>query len=717
MILLSRFFLLLAAGLFLASPLQAASLNLGNEGVEIDAASLGKFVLAYPAFIDPASNPVRKLREKSIAGGTATLRYEGNTQVEVTPTASGEVRLKISNPPIEAKTIALEMLIPIGFNQGGNWQIGETKGEFPKEKPAKPHLFQANATQLRITNYEGRSLVVKMPDYTFLQLTDNREWSWATFHYRANIPLLVERPELVVAITSEASAEKATPLVDQFGQSSREDWPDKVKSLEELRTDVAAEKTYYDGLKPPARDEFGGLPGSKEKLGLKATGYFHLEKKGDRWILVDPAGNAFFHLGLCGINPNDDFTLVQGREAAYEWIPAREGEFATTYRKESSEATVSFHLANMIRKYGEPYSQERYTARMISRMRAWGFNSGGAFTELGPVTREKAQFPFVAHLPINAWEGVSRIPGIHEVWDPFDDVTRAKMEENMARVLPAQAKDPLIIGYFIVNEPIYENIPHLVPTLKGTHACKRRLVTWLSEKYKTPAAFSTAWGITAASFEELADRVLHVETDAAKADMKEYTALFLDEYFRFIATVFKKYDQNHLLMGSRLMPGTIQNEQLCRIMGRYVDVMSFNYYTMGLDTALLKRVHEWTGGLPLLLSEFYWSSARESGLTGGREVATQQERGLAYRNYVEQSAALGFVVGIEWFTLVDQAVTGRWFQGFDGERANTGVLSVTDRPWKTALNEMMKTNYDIYAVWFGERKPFVWDDPRFQVKP
>jgi hypothetical protein len=119
----------------------------------------------------------------------------------------------------------------------------------------------------------------------------------------------------------------------------------------------------------------------------------------------------------------------------------------------------------------------------------------------------------------------------------------------------------------------------------------------------------------------------------------------------------------------------------------------------------------------MILSEFFWGSSKESGLTGGRELPTQQQRGLAYRNYVEQSAALGFVVGIEWFTLVDQSVSGRWFQGFDGERANTGVLSVTDRPWRAVLDEMMKTNYGIYKVELNGQPPFVFDDPRFKNKP
>jgi hypothetical protein len=135
-----------------------------------------------------------------------------------------------------------------------------------------------------------------------------------------------------------------------------------------------------------------------------------------------------------------------------------------------------------------------------------------------------------------------------------------------------------------------------------------------------------------------------------------------------------------------------------------------------MDTAFLRKVHDWTGGLPMILSEFFWSSPKDSGLTGGREVDSQQQRGLAYRNYVENAAATGYVVGIEWFTLVDQSVTGRWFSGFDGERANSGLISVTDRPWKEMLSEAMKTNYGIYEVWLEWKKPFVWDDARVEVK-
>jgi hypothetical protein len=94
-------------------------------------------------------------------------------------------------------------------------------------------------------------------------------------------------------------------------------------------------------------------------------------------------------------------------------------------------------------------------------------------------------------------------------------------------------------------------------------------------------------------------------------------------------------------------------------------------------------------------------------------VSDQKERGLAYRNYVEQAAATGFIVGVQWFSAIDQAATSRFF---DGEAANIGMINVADRPYKDMLAEMMKTNYDLLPVILGQRPAFAYDDPRFQSK-
>jgi len=701
--------------------LQAATpgLRLVNEGIEIEAGSVGKFVMDFPKLFDESQQKESKLIERQITQDKAELSYEGGSVLELAKTADGKVSVSYKKLAPEVKNLILEMQIPIAFNQGGQWKIGDQTAEFPVQKPDSPHLYQGNADALQITNFEGRSLLLTPPAYSFQQLSDNREWNWPIFFWKSITPTPAHADGMTIGFNLAGDAAKAKPLVDVMGQSTRSEWADKVKDLDELKGDVEKEKEYYASLKELERDEFGGLPGSGEKLGLKATGFFHMEQKGDRWILVNPAGNAFFHLGVCGFNPNDDFTLTKGRETAYEWLPEAKGEFETAFRPGSDASIVSFHLVNQIRKYGQPFDADSFAARMIERLRKWGFNSVGAFTELGfgDAARKQAQFPGVAHLAINSWENVKRIPGIHETFDPFDQPTRDQVEKNLAASLPARANDPLIIGYYIVNEPIYEQIPHIVPSLKGSeHACKRELVAWLQQKYKTIEAFNQAWQLSAASFEALNEEGLAMTTDTAKADAVAFAEVFLDHYLTLVKETFRKYDPNHMLIGSRLQPATISHEWVCRVMGKHVDVMSFNYYTYGLDKAFLRRIYDWTGGRPMFLSEFFWSSPKDSGLTGGREVDSQQQRGLAYRNYVEQAASLGFVTGVEWFTMVDQSVTGRWFSGFDGERANTGLISVVDRPWKDLLTEMKKAHEAVYGVWLDGKPPFTWDDKRFIIK-
>lgn len=691
----------------------AADLRTTGAGVEISAGSLGSFTLTYPEFLDGSHAKVNKQIEVKATGANATVRYEGGAECTLS-IAKDTIDVAFKGVLPVVKAWKMSVLIDIGFAKGGTWKMEVQEGAFPAEKASPPHIASLNATSFLLKNAQGQSLSFALPPYSFQQLTDNREWNWAIYNWQCVVPWNEYSPTAQIRITSDTAS--VTKLIDTFGQSIKDSFPNKLKSLEDLKADAEADKAYYAGIETPKLDRFGGLPGSGETLGLKKTGFFHVEQRDSKWWLVDPDGNAFFHFGLCGFAPSDDFTYVKGREGIYEWLPKEEGEYASAFRPGDGDAHFSFYLANVIRKFGAAYDYETHATRMIERVRKWGFNSIGAFSPVPAAAHVKADFPYVAHLPINEWEGVPRIPGAHEVWDPYDAATAQKIAENIAREVPQRANDPLLIGWFIVNEPRYDELPRVIPSLPGKHACKQRLVAVLKEQYKTIEAFNAAWQAKVAGFEELADQGLAVTTDAAKADVTAFVNVFLEDYFAQVEKAFRASDPHHLLIGSRLQPVTIENEQLCRIMGTHLDVVSYNYYTFGVDKAALKRYHEWTGGKPMILSEFFWASPKDSGLIGGREVSTQQERGLAYRNYVEQSASLGFVVGIEWFTLIDQATTGRWFSKYNGESYNTGLFSVADRPWKDMVAEMMKTNHAIYELLLGKRAPFAWDDPRFEVK-
>ena len=691
-------------------------------GIAVDAGPNLKFTMEYPRLIGADQKEVHKIIEKTAASGVAKLKYEGGGEAEVSVGAGGALTVKFSNLTGDVKHFAWSTLLSFGLSGSGQWKFDEGSFQaFPVDKLPKPHLFQNQARAFTIQSGDGKAVTIEMPPYSYNELTDNREWGWKIFAWKVSTPYNPDHPELDLKIGGPASgASSPKPAaqaiqVDKFGQSVKSDWPDKLKSEDELKADVEADKAYYAGFNPPERDKYGGLPGSGPKLGLKRTGYFHVEKSGERWFLVDPEGNAFFHLGV-GCFHAPGWTYVTGRKQIYEWLPPFQGEYQTAYMNGKDADDFSFYGANVIRKYGKPYDLNEVVPRMIDRVRKWGFNSSGPFTSPVAEAYQQASFPYVSSMPMNPWNGFPDIPGINRVWDPFAENAGKKMDELCATKVPAHADDPLLIGYFIVNEPIYEDIPRVVPTLKSKYACKRRLVQMLQEKYQTIEKLNQAWKLQAKSFEELNDTGLPVTTPQASADMKEYTTLFLEQMFKLASSTLRKYDKNHLLIGNRLQYGTINNEPLCRLMGKYLDVVSFNYYTNALDTDFLKKVYKWTGGKPMILSEFYWDAPKESGLPGGvKDVESQEQRGLAYRNYVEQAAALGFIVGVEWFTLVDEPVTGNWFSKYGGENGNTGLIAVTDRPWKKMIAHMVKTNYDIYEVELGTKEPFAYDHPLFKL--
>jgi len=526
--------------------------------------------------------------------------------------------------------------------------------------------------------------------------------------------------EAILAPASQAGVPAEVPrkfVVDKFGQSVRKEYQGKVTSEQELKDDVAKDKAYFDSLQEAPRDAYGGLPGSGEKYQLRKTGFFRLDKVNNRDILVDPEGNIFYHLGVCSMATYQTQTVVRGREKIFEWLPPKDGDYADVWLPADRTGVTSYYLANWVRKYGIPFDVEEWTGMQIHRLRKWGFNSGG-IGSLQNKTMMSEHFAYTPGLPLGVKGGqrLTNMKGVTRMYDPFAPGTEETMDKAYAENIAPNAGNPNILGYYIENEVKYENVPKLVPAQKSDSPSKLRLVQLLSEKYQGDInTFNAAWAAKAPfkSFDELKDGTLFVTTEAAVADMKAFMELFLEAHYAMVARIFRKYDSNHLLLGSRWQPGTSNNEMLVRIASKYTDIISVNYYTSAIEEAFLKRIHDWSGGKPMLMSEWNYCS-NDQGLVGSGD--SQKTRGLAYRNYVETTAALPFVIGEQWFTYPDQPFTGRWFEGFNGEGGNTGLINVADRPYFDFVNECKKTNDDIYKIVLGERPPFHFNDPRFSPR-
>lgn len=149
--------------------------------------------------------------------------------------------------------------------------------------------------------------------------------------------------------------------VDRYGQLTDVDFSAKITSDEELKKDLEKDAIYYSKLIPPERDKYGGLPNSKEKYNLKATGFFHTHQlENGRWIFVNPIGNAYFSVGVNGVGyVGDTYTHVKGREGMYEWLPEFTNDannpshiYRNAYLNNNSD-NFSFYVANKIKKEKE----------------------------------------------------------------------------------------------------------------------------------------------------------------------------------------------------------------------------------------------------------------------------------------------------------------------------------------------------------------------------
>ena len=136
------------------------------------------------------------------------------------------------------------------------------------------------------------------------------------------------------------------------------------------------------------------------------------------------------------------------------------------------------------------------------------------------------------------------------------------------------------------------------------------------------------------------------------------------------------------------------------------DVFSVNIYsdTFAPDPVSIKEYAE-LSGRPVLIGEFT-ANASGRGLEGlfygVHKVRDLAERGVAYRYFVENSAANPDIVGTHWFQLVDDLPTGR---PDDVERLNYGFVNVIDMPYEDLVQAARETHIACIELMFGKVQP------------
>jgi hypothetical protein len=534
----------------------------------------------------------------------------------------------------------------------------------------------------------GRRLAPGDIDHAELQL---KETAAPQALYLGPLSLLASEPDYPLA---------ATPLVDALGQWAAKTWPGKTKDDAQLGTNllVALEKARAASF-PAGWSRYGG---TKTKT-FKATGFFRTEHDAKRWWLVDPEGHGFFSVGLDSVRPGETAAVVPGAEGLFGPLPPKTGPLAEAWSAGSGRGgseSYSFGLANLIRSFG-PRWRADWTDLTRGRLKAWRFNTVANWSDRA--FQKASGLPYVIPMPDYPATAVL-------LYRDFPDVFADEFRESARRYAQGLAEhrdDRNLIGYFMRNEPVWAfGANNLAAEMLESHpgtATRRELVRWLRERYRgDAAAWSQAWGLGLRSFDQVATDVVHRASDRsakAKDDLWAFSKEMVRTYVRVPAEECRKVDPNHLNLGMRY--AWISSDLLYESAQSF-DVFTINAYQMTPPADAIAEIAKRTGK-PVLIGEFHFG-ALDRGLpsTGLKAVASQAERGVAYRRYVEAAAADPNVVGTHYFILNDQEVLGR----FDGENFQIGFLDVCHRPYRELVEAAIRTHESLYEVMQGQLNPF-----------
>lgn len=507
-------------------------------------------------------------------------------------------------------------------------------------------------------------------------------WCMTPFTVTSLKPSLVTRPMLLKGA-----------LLDELGQSTLHDWLTKSHTTEEvttrLKTQLAAATSHQF---PQGWSRWGGWMGKQ----LEATGFFHVTKTDGRWWLVDPQGYIFWSSGLDCVGV-DTAANYGGLEDALTWLPERKGPFQAIFSgRHGSSPHINYLAANFIRAFGDKW-HDRWMEITIGELHRLGFNTVANWSEWN-IARE-AGFPYTRPLSLN----YENLPLIYRDFPDVFHPDFKKMCVNYADQLRETRDDPAFIGYFLMNEPTWgfaEETP-AAGMLFNSPTCHTRtaLSQFMLERYGTDTALASSWGqpITLRQISESDWR--HPLTPRAAADLVDFSAVMVNQFFSELSKACKEVDKNHLNLGIRYY--TIPPAWALEGMHNF-DVFSMNCYRQRLPAEEMTQVSVMLN-LPILIGEWHFG-ALDVGLPGSGigHVPSQLDRGKAFRVYLEDAAAKSWCVGVHYFIFYDQSALGR----FDGENYNIGFLDVCNRPYEPLSTAARLSHERLYSVATGETIPY-----------
>lgn len=445
----------------------------------------------------------------------------------------------------------------------------------------------------------------------------------------------------LVLTASLVPAAGTIPVSRGPGQTAK---PMEVRVLADL-PDFVREST------PRALSRFGGDATQPKSA---ATGFFRVEKIGDRWWMIDPEGHRYFNNAVNSVEPGSPGSLVKS--------------------------------ASLVEKFGDVSNWARATSDLLREV---GFNGVGAWSHHASLRAIERPLPYTPVLDLMKQYRSHRggvvmegnyerfLEGVPFVFDPgFETFARARL----ARFAHLR-DDPWVVGVFSDNELPFprdalDRYLRLAPTEPGHQEAQR----WRLAHFGGAAA-------------EHQPEITDEERDL-------FLNHVLGTYFGLMRRLVKETLPNHLYLGSRLHGRATFNAEVWAAVAPHVDVLSANVYFWWNPPLERMRSSVARMNKPFMITEWY-AKGMDTGLpnvTGaGWLVPTQADRGRFYQHFLLTLLEAGGCVGSHWFMYMDNDPADP-SAGPSNRDSNKGMVDIRHQPHADLVSAMRELNSQVYPL-------------------
>ncbi|MGJ8640046.1 MAG: hypothetical protein ACSHYA_11715 [Opitutaceae bacterium] len=397
---------------------------------------------------------------------------------------------------------------------------------------------------------------------------------------------------------------------------------------------------------PMTLSQYGGVVAGQ----FSATGFFYTKQINDRWCFIDPEGNPYIMIGLVALAP---------------------------YDKRFEEVDL-----------GSYQTEDAWAKATTDKFRDLGFNCSGPWSfdealqaQPQPLNYTKALYLMYtfAKKYYGGQTGLHNMDfanGVIPVLDPRFETYAA---ERLRKVIESEwIDDPHLIGYFVDNElPWEEDSLQRFLELDEEDINYQKAIEWIATE--TSISLSRAAKLKTRGISE--------------ALSKKFLSHITDKYYSTVRKALKAVDPNHLYLGSRVHRPYTNSEALFTSMGKYVDVVSVNYYhTWAPDPEQMTNWVDWSDK-PLIISEWYAKgedSDCENISGAGLLVESQADRGHFYQTFTLGLLENKNCIGWHWYKYKDSPTKGK--------DSNRGFLSKSFEDYMPLQKAASEVNNQVYNL-------------------